>query len=149
MVSWLTYRAAPLRAAVLVLAGLSAVSVTTFASPAAARPALREVQEIDGEMLWIAMAIEISDKCDRIGARTVKGWMQLNDLRNLARDMGYSNKDVLSYVRSDAEKARIRKLGENYMKSQGLDPNNPADLCRLGDAEMARNSRIGVLLRAK
>ncbi|KAA2316365.1 hypothetical protein DL237_07935 [Pseudooceanicola sediminis] len=131
------------------LAGLGLAGAGLSVSPAAARPALRDVQEIDGEMLWIAMAIEISDKCDRIDARTVKGWMQLNDLRNLARDMGYSNRDVLSYVRSDAEKARIRKLGENYMKSQGLDPDNAADLCRLGDAEIARNSRIGVLLRAK
>ena len=122
--------------------------------PGAARasndlPPLREVEEIDRNMLWVALAIEISDKCDQIAPRNLKGLLVLNDLRGQARNLGYSNAQIEEYATSDAEKARMRELGEQYVKSQGLDPDVTADLCSLGSAEIARNSRIGALLKAK
>lgn len=121
----------------------------TLAGAAHARPALRDVPEIDNNMLWVAMAIEISDNCDDIAPRTLKGLFFLSSLKNKAQAMGYSNEEIRTYVKSDAEKARMRKRGEAYMKARGLDPADTGDLCKLGDAEIARGSQIGVLLRAK
>lgn len=149
MVTGAAYR--PGRALRLACASLGLALAATVPGLASTdpRPPLREVEEIDHNMLWVAMAIEISDECDSIAPRTLKGLLFLNKLRGRALDMGYSKDEIEAYVTSDAEKARIRRLGENYVKSQGLDPENPADLCDLGQTEIARNSRIGALLRAK
>lgn len=119
------------------------------ANSVAAKPPLREVAEIDNNMLSVALAIEISDKCDEINARTLKGLAYLNSLQSRAKALGYSRSEIKAYVNSSAEKARMRALGEAYVKSKGLNPAEPADLCRLGHAEIAAKSRAGVLLKAK
>jgi hypothetical protein len=119
------------------------------ATSAAATIPLRDVKEIDHNMLWVAMAIEISDRCGAIAPRTLKGLAFLNTLKAKAQAMGYSDDEIKAYVTSSEEKARIRKLGEAYVKSKGLDPRSDDDLCTLGLAEIARSSQIGVLLRAK
>lgn len=101
-------------------------------------PPLREVKEIDDRMFAIALAIEISDRCGSIAPRTVQGLLKLNSLRSVAKRMGYSDKEIRAYVRSDAEKARLRKRGEDYVQSQGLDPTSDADLCTLGRTEIGK-----------
>ncbi|WP_373050246.1 DUF5333 domain-containing protein [Thalassovita aquimarina] len=114
-----------------------------------AKAALRDVPQIDDNMLWVAIAIEISDKCDEIKPRTLKGLLFLNSLKNEAKSMGYSDEEIRAYVKSDEEKARMRVRGEAYVKSKGLNPADTGDLCTLGHAEIARSSQIGVLLKAK
>lgn len=126
-----------------------AVLAAVLAAPVAAKAPLREVKEIDQNMLWVALAIEISDKCEALAPRTLKGLAFLASLKNRAESLGYSGDEIKAYVNSDAEKARIRQLGESYVKSQGLDPQNTADLCSLGRAEIDRSSQIGALLKAK
>ena len=42
----------------------------------------------------------------------------------------------------------MRKRGEAYVRSRGLDPAQHDDLCRFGQAEIARQSSVGSLLRA-
>ncbi|WP_163851033.1 DUF5333 domain-containing protein [Pseudooceanicola aestuarii] len=116
---------------------------------AGAKTPLRDVAEIDDNMLWVALAIEISDKCEAIRPRTLKGFAFLASLKGTAEDLGYTSDEINAYVDSDAEKARIRAKGEAYVKSQGFDPENTADLCTLGRAEIDRSSRIGSLLKAK
>lgn len=130
---------------------LAAFAMALLVSPASAsaQPPLREVAEIDNNMLWVALAIEISDHCGEIAPRTLKGLAFLNSLKNQAKALGYSNEEIKAYVKSDVEKARIRDLGEAYVKSKGLNPTDAGDLCTLGHAEIARNSQIGVLLKAK
>jgi hypothetical protein len=129
---------------------IAAVILTlAIAGAAHAKPALRDVPEIDNNMLWVALAIEISDNCDDISPRTLKGLFFLNTLKNKAQALGYSNEEIRAYVKSDAEKARMRERGETYVKAQGLEPADTGDLCKLGHAEIARGSQIGVLLRAK
>lgn len=120
-----------------------------LAGTAQAKPALRDVPEIDNNMLWVALAIEISDRCDQIAPRTMKGLVYLNALRNKAQEMGYSNEEIRAYVKSDTEKARMRKKGEAYVRARGLDPADTGDLCKLGFAEISRGSQIGVFLKAK
>ena len=110
---------------------------------------LREVKAIDDPMFAVALAIEISDKCDEIGARTLKGLTYLNSLKGKAQAMGYSNDEIKAYVKSPAEKARMWAKGEAYMKSKGLNPKDAADLCKLGHAEIASGSLTGSLLKAR
>lgn len=117
------------------------------AGAAAAKVPLRDVPEIDNPMFSVAMALEISNKCDTIEPRTVKGLSFLWNLADKAQDMGYSKAEIDAYRKSDAEKARMRAKGEAYMRAKGLDPAKPADLCKLGQMEMAANSQIGAFLR--
>ena len=130
------------------MAGLVALML---AAPvmAAGKPALRDVTQIDDRMLWVALAIEISDRCDRIDARTVRGLSYLWETRSQAQKLGYSNAEIKAYVDSAAEKARMRSRGEAYVRSHGLNPDNDADLCKLGQAEIAKGSQIGAFLRMK
>lgn len=129
----------------IVLALAAIVTATT----SVANVPLRDVKEIDHGMLWVAIAIEISNRCQEISPRTFRGFGVLNTLKNKAKGLGYSDDEIKAYVNSPDEKDRIRQLGETYVKSKGLDPRNAAHLCTLGHAEIARSSQIGVLLRAK
>ena len=134
----------------LALGATTALGAATSGAMAnEAKPPLREVSQIDDAMLWVALAIEISDKCPEIDPRTFKGLSVLYDLRSQAQDMGYSDTEIRAYVRSRDEKARMRARGEKYVKSKGLNPSDPAALCTLGHSESARSSRIGGLLKAK
>ncbi len=141
------------RTAIAGIASLLCLAAPGLADTANAQtadlPPLRQVQDIDNNMLWVGIAIEISDRCETIDPRTVKGLLFLNQLRSQARRMGYSNSEIEDYATSDEEQARWRKLGEAYAISQGLDPDVDADTCKLGYSEIERNSQIGVLLRAK
>ncbi|WP_136634979.1 DUF5333 domain-containing protein [Pseudooceanicola onchidii] len=117
------------------------------ATAATAKVPLRDVPEIDNQMFSVAMAIEISDKCDSISPRTLKGLNFLFGLASQAKGMGYTKAEIDAYRKSDAEKARIRAKGEAYVREKGLDPAKPADLCKLGQMEMAANSQIGSFLK--
>ncbi|HEY9021107.1 MAG: DUF5333 domain-containing protein [Paracoccaceae bacterium] len=130
---------------------MAALLVLALAAPAVAagKPALRDLPQIDDRMLWVAIAIEISDRCDSIDPRTVRGLSYLWNIRSEAQKLGYSNAEIKAYVDSDAEKARMRARGEDYVRAQGLNPENDADLCKLGQAEIAKGSQIGAFLRMK
>lgn len=110
---------------------------------------LRDEPTIDGPMLKVAIAIEISDKCSSIDARNLKGLNYLWGLKTAAKKLGYSDDEIKEYVDSSAEKSRIRSLGEAYVRAAGLNPTSNADLCTLGEAEIAANSLIGSLLRKR
>ncbi len=129
------------------LAGL--LLATALPVVAAAQTPLRDVAQIDDRMLWVAIALEISDRCDRIDPRTVRGLNYLWATRSQAQKLGYSNAEIKTYIDSEAEKARMRARGESYMRAQGLDPTRDADLCTLGQAEIAKGSQIGAFLRMK
>lgn len=126
-----------------------ALILSLAAGSVTAKTPLREVSEIDDNMLWVALAIEISDNCGEISPRMLKGLAFLASLKRKAEGMGYTDAEIDAYVESKAEKARMRKRGESYVKARGLNPDSSADLCELGKTEIARNSRIGVLLREK
>ena len=113
-----------------------------------AKPHLREVSEIDNSLYWIALASEISKKCDTLGARRLKGLNELWRLKGLANDMGYSDTEIRAYVESDVEKARMRKKGEGYLVALGANYDKPETFCAVGRAEIKKNSAIGVYLKA-
>jgi len=120
-----------------------------LAGVAEAKTPLREVSEIDDKMLWVALAIEISDRCEAIAPRTLTGLTYLWGLKSDASKLGYTDDEIRDYVRSDAEKARMRQRGEAYVRAQGLDPKSDADLCTLGALEMEKGSQIGAFLKEK
>ncbi|MGR3362349.1 MAG: DUF5333 domain-containing protein [Paracoccus sp. (in: a-proteobacteria)] len=135
------------------VAGIScalALAVTGAAAAVAdTRPPLREVRAIDDKMLWVGLALEISDRCPDYDPRKLAGLSYLWSVRSEAHKLGYSDAEIRDYVRSDAEKNRMRARGETYMRARGLDPESDADLCALGAREIERGSQIGAFLKEK
>nr|WP_319250382.1 DUF5333 domain-containing protein [uncultured Celeribacter sp.] len=125
-----------------------ALAFAAGASVAAELPPLREVKEIDQNMLWAGLAVEASDECPTLEVKKLKGLSFLWGLKNKASAMGYSDDEIRAYVESDAEEARIRKLGETYVRAAGFDPKTTAGLCAFGEAEIKRGSIIGSFLRS-
>lgn len=119
------------------------------AAAAAELPPLREVKEIDQNMLWAGLAVEVADECPTLEVKKIKGLSFLWGLKNKASSMGYSDDAIRDYVESDDEEARIRRLGEAYVRRAGFDPKTPEGLCGFGAAEIAKGSLIGSFLRSK
>ncbi|WP_226553145.1 DUF5333 domain-containing protein [Celeribacter naphthalenivorans] len=125
-----------------------ALALIAGAAAAAELPPLREVKEIDQNMLWAGLAVEVSDECPTIDVRKLKGVSFLWGLKNKASALGYTDEQIRAYVESDKEEARIRRLGEAYVRRAGFDPKTPEGLCAFGEAEINRGSIIGSFLRS-
>lgn len=129
--------------------GLAAAVTLVVSSAAAAKPSLREVAYVDDGLFHVAVADVIRKGCGNIDARLFKAISVLRDLKNHASSLGYSNAEIEAFVDSDIEKDRMRARGAVLFQARGVNPENPDDLCRMGREEIAKNSPIGVLLRAK
>ncbi|WP_254429469.1 DUF5333 domain-containing protein [Ruegeria atlantica] len=127
---------------------LTLLSVLALPTIVEAKPPLREVKEIDNELYYIAIANEISEYCPSISGRRLKAIGVLWGLKSQANKLGYSDNEIRAYVDSDAEKDRMRAKGEAYLAQHGVTYENPNSFCTLGQAEIERNSAIGVYLRA-
>ena len=132
------------RIAILLAACVAALPVS-----AQAKPSLRDVPEIDNPLFAVAVAKEVADYCDSIGARFLRGLGELRRLRARANALGYSDAEIRAYIESDTEKARMRARGEALLAQSGVTYDNPDSFCAFGHEEIQKNSAIGVLLRAK
>lgn len=120
-----------------------------WANAAQALPPLRSVAQIDDGLMAVALADEIRKNCDDIAARMVRAYFYINSLEQKAQNLGYSRDEIKRHVKSPEEKARMREKAQNYVRAQGLNPANTADLCTLGRQEIAKGSQIGALLKVK
>jgi len=118
-----------------------------LANPVAAKPPLNTVAEIDNGLMVIAIADEIRNRCDGINARMLRAVGRISALKNKAKSMGYSEKEIDAYVTSKAEKARMRSKAERYLAGQGVPKGDLDALCRFGKAQIAQGGAIGTLLR--
>lgn len=127
---------------------LFCIALVLMAQPSLSRdlPPLSEVSRIDDRMLWIAIAIEVSDRCPDIAPRRVRGLRILWDLRSEARGMGYTEAEIRDYAESDASEARARRLGEEHIRRSGFDPETVEGLCAFGHDQIDAQTFTGSLL---
>ncbi len=118
-------------------------------SAAAAKPPLRDVTYVDDGLFQIAVADVIRKGCSDIDGRIFKAIGILRDLHNHALSLGYTRTEIEAFVDSDVEKDRMRARGAELFSARGVNPDNPEDLCRMGREEIASQSPVGQLLRAK
>lgn len=128
---------------------LVASAVFAFGGVAQAKQPMSDVPEIENVLYAAAVAYEISEICDGISARRMKALGDAWKLRSIANNLGHSDSEIKDYIESDAQKARMRAKGEAYLKSKGAIYGQPETFCAVGRAEIAKNSAIGALLRAK
>lgn len=124
-------------------------ALALLATPVAAKPSLRDVPEIENTLFAVAIADEIRDRCGAISARTLRALGLLRKLKARANALGYSDAEIRAYIESDTEKARMRKKGERFLAQNGVKTSEPETFCAFGRAEIARNSAIGALLKAR
>jgi hypothetical protein len=118
------------------------------AGTAQAKQDLKDVSSIWNGLMYIGVANEIRETCPNISARMVRAALRLNSIQNEAKGMGYSAEEIDAFRTSEANKAKMRKDGEAYMKDNGVVSGDVATYCALGHAEIAKSSQIGTLLRA-
>lgn len=123
--------------------GLSAVT------SALALPPLSEVKHITQGLRDVAIADEIRKKCDSISPRMFRALSFIKSLEKHAVKLGYSDAQIEAYVDDKAEKKRLIAQARKYMAQQGVRTGESATYCALGRAEIARNSQVGYLLKAK
>ena len=117
------------------------------AAPLMAKPALRDVPEIDETLLAVGLADEIRKQCPNISARYIKALRLVTGLRDKARNMGYTEAEIDAYRKSSVEKARLKAKGKSYLNANGVRVGDPQSYCALGRAEIEKSSQIGTLLR--
>jgi hypothetical protein len=110
------------------------------------KPALRDVPVLDNGLFTLGLADQIRKTCPTISARMFAALGAFSDLRQTAKDMGYTRAEVEAHMDSDAEKDRLRARARSYFEEKGLRP-DAAGHCTLGEMEIAAESDVGRLLR--
>lgn len=117
--------------------------------PAAAAGSLAQETDINQRLMEMSVADEIRKRCDSISARMFRGFALMNELKAAAVARGYSEGEIEAYVTDKEEKRKMRARADAYIRAHGAEPNDGPSLCVLGRDEIAKQSRIGALLKAR
>ncbi len=129
---------------------IGAVVVTTALNAhAAAQSGLPAEKAINDHLLVVAVADKIRRDCTSISARFFAARSYLNEVKDMAEERGYSEAEIEAYISDDQEKAKMRAKRNAYFKARGASNLDPDSLCTLGQDEIRKQSRIGLLLKAK
>ena len=112
-----------------------------------AQSSLKDEPAVRDGIIHVGMAYEISQQCDTIRARTLRGISYLQSLRSTARDLGYSDAEIDAFVDDRAEKRRLEDMARSQLADLGAVDGQPATYCAVGNAQIAAQTRIGWLLR--
>lgn len=127
---------------------MGAAITMALAHGAAAQSSLREERDIDEGLYTVGLAHEIRENCPEISARMFRAIGVLRGLERKARDRGYSEDEIRKYLKSDADKERLRARAAEYLEAQGFRQTKEG-YCALGRSEIAQSSDIGALLRLR
>lgn len=110
---------------------------------------LAQETEINLGLFHLSVADEIRKRCDEIHPRYFKAINYMESLKKAALRRGYSEAEIDRYIHDKTEKAKMRARSDAYIRAQGAAPNDGPSLCILGHEEIAKQSPIGALLKAR
>ncbi len=128
-------------------AQIACVAALFAATPAVAQQKLSEVGYVTEGLIAVGIAYEISEVCDSIAPRTLRGLAYLNQLRSHAKGLGFSNAEINAYTDDRAEQDRLEAIARKRLASMGAPRGDEAAHCAVGRAEIDKGSTIGYLLR--
>lgn len=114
---------------------------------ASAQAELKDVTRIRDGIVHAGMAYELSEECGDLSARLFRGISFLQSLKNHARELGYSDDEIDAYIDDNAEKDRLEILARAELARLGVVEGDEATYCAVGRDQIARNTRVGWLLR--
>lgn len=101
------------------------------------------------EQLIAAAAGDILRKsCPTLEARTFVVLSKLAELKSYTRAQGYDEAEVKLFLKDKAQKARIKNSAMTYLTAAGAKAGDPETYCTAGQAEIARGTLTGSLLRS-
>ena len=117
-------------------------------APAHALVPINENPKIMDTLLQGFIGDAIDDNCPTIEARKLRALGELTKLRDYALAQGYSADEIRNLVKSKEEKAKGKVQAAEWLKERGAEPGNTEAYCAIGEAEIAKESLIGYLLRS-
>lgn len=123
-----------------------AISGTAVAASAGS---LAQEAEINLGLFHLSVADEIRKRCNEISPRYFVALNYMKSLKEEAIRRGYSEAEIDRYIHDKSEKAKMRARSDAYIRTQGAEPNDGPSLCILGHTEIAKQSPIGALLKAR
>jgi hypothetical protein len=117
-------------------------------APAHALVPINENPKIMDTLLQGFIGDAIDDNCPTIEARKLRALGELTKLRDYALAQGYSADEIRNLVKSKEEKAKGKAQAAEWLKERGAEPGNTDAYCAIGEAEIAKESLIGYLLRS-
>ena len=130
-----------------IIAAMAVIAVTTT-SVSALTPLPKETH-INQSLMAGVVADKIRKNCPAISARMIVAWSKLNGLKSYAVSKGYKEADVRAFMKDPKEKARVKAMAADYLKSHGAVAGNAESYCTVGREEIAKKSLIGQMLRAR
>ena len=127
----------------LTAAGLMIVA---FAGAASAQ-SLRDLPRVRDGIVHVGMAYELSEKCGSLKARTLRGIGFLQDLKRFALSQGYTEAQIEAYVDDRSEQRRLEAIARDQLARLGVVEGEEATYCAVGRDQIARQTRVGWLLR--
>ena len=131
------------------LRNLTIALTLAVTAPAYALVPINEEPVIHDKLLQGFIGDAIADNCPTMKARTLKALGELNNLRDYALKQGYEAGVVRDFVTSKEEKKKFKAEAAEWLKAKGAEPGNAEAYCTIGEAEIAKDSLIGYLLRSK
>ena len=124
-----------------------AVACLAVAAQAKALPPLSEKERVRAEFLAAAVGDEIRKNCPTISARFFRVYRRAGQLEDYARSLGYTDAQIDAMREDRAAKQQLKAMRDAYLQNAGVSKGDPESYCRLGRAEIAKNSLTGYLLR--
>ncbi|WP_225030350.1 DUF5333 domain-containing protein [Xinfangfangia pollutisoli] len=134
----------------LLAAALAAVTLVSpmLASPALALEPLSQEKHINDSLRAGRIGDVIRKTCPTIHARMFVVWSKIEDLKQYALDKGYSRSEVEAFLKDRKEKNRLKAEADAWLKKAGAVAGNVQSFCAVGEAEIAKGSLVGSLLRS-
>jgi len=126
--------------------------LTIFAMTAANASALTPLPKethINYSLMSAKVADRIRKTCPSISARMFVALGKANALKAYAIKKGYQEPEVRAFLKNPTEKARVKAMAADYLKSHGAVAGNAESYCIVGREEIAKKSLIGQMLRAR
>ena len=125
------------------------IAITALAQPAAALEPLSQEKYVNDRLIAARIADRIRKTCPTINARIFYAYGEARKLQSYARKKGYSDEQIDAFLDSKTEKKRIYAVAEDYLTRNGAKDGDAESYCRIGRAEIQKNTIIGSLLVAK
>lgn len=122
--------------------------IAATAGAAEARTPINLETHINDTLRQGFIADAIADNCPTMRPRTLRALNELTKLRDYALKQGYTRQEITAFVESKTEKRRGKAEAATWLKKAGAEPGKTQAYCTVGEAEIAKKSLIGHLLRS-
>lgn len=119
-----------------------------LAAPALALEPLNQEKHINDSLRAGRIGDVIRKTCPTISARMFVVWSKVEDLKQYALDKGYKRDEVEAFLKNRTEKNRLKAEADAYLKAAGAVEGDPQSYCAVGEAEIAKGTLVGSLLRS-